>query len=61
MKNKGLIIALTAIVTVISAYFLSFSYISKGIEEDANAYAKGDASKKQAYIDCKTEIGSAYP
>ncbi len=51
MKNKGLIIALTAIVTVISAYFLSFSYISKGIEEDANAYAKGDASKKQAYID----------
>lgn len=51
MKNKGLIIALTVVVTVISAYFLSFSYISKGVEEQANAYANGDASKKQAYID----------
>ena len=55
MKNKNLILTLTIVVSVLSAYFLSFSWISKGVEDDAAAYAtvngKVDLSKKQMYLD----------
>ena len=56
MKNKNLILTLTIIVSVLSAYFLSFSWISKGVEDDAAAYATNksgqvDPGKKQMYLD----------
>jgi len=57
MRNKNLIIVLTAIVTALSFFYISFTFIARGIEKDAVAYAtisgtdKPDLSRKQAYID----------
>ncbi|MFN6947280.1 MAG: hypothetical protein ACK4ND_20245, partial [Cytophagaceae bacterium] len=56
MRNKGIIIGLTVIVTLLCLYFLSFSLVSSNIQKDAVAYAsdeKGvvDFSKKQVYLD----------
>ena len=56
MKNKGLIIALTIFITALCLYYLSFTYISRGVQQDAieTATDKGgivDLSKKQRYLD----------
>jgi SecD/SecF fusion protein len=57
MRNKNLIIVLTAIVTALSFFYISFTFVARGIEDDAVAYAtlpgtdKPDPSRKQAYID----------
>ena len=56
MKNKGLIIALTIFITLLCLYYLSFTYISRGVQQDAikNATDKGgivDLNKKQRYLD----------
>jgi len=57
MRNKNLIIVLTAIVTALSFFYISFTFVARGIEKDAVAYAtlpgadKADLSRKQAYID----------
>jgi SecD/SecF fusion protein len=56
MRNKTGIIILTALITLLCIYFLSFTFISRGIQKDATAYAtaasgKVDFSKKQAYLD----------
>ncbi len=56
MKNKGFVIVLTTIITLICLYYLSFTLISRGVQHDAVAYAtdsKGNINleKKQKYID----------
>ena len=55
MRNKGLIIALTAVVAVLCAYFLFFTYISRGVQQKAVNYAtrggKVDETKRQHYLD----------
>ncbi|HEY8402399.1 MAG TPA: protein translocase subunit SecDF [Cytophagaceae bacterium] len=56
MRNKTGIIVLTAIVTLLSLYFLSFSLVSRKIQRDAIAFAtdsNGEISyaKKQSYLD----------
>jgi SecD/SecF fusion protein len=56
MKNKSLIVGLTIIISLLSIYFLSFSLISRSVQEDANAYATGkdgkvDFAKSQNYLD----------
>ncbi|MDB5274545.1 MAG: secDF [Chitinophagaceae bacterium] len=56
MRNKGLIIALTVIVTLLSFYYISFTYVAQGIQEEAVAQSKDSSgvvntSKKQAYLD----------
>ncbi|WP_311136626.1 protein translocase subunit SecD [Hymenobacter cellulosilyticus] len=55
MRNKGLIIALTAVVTALCAYFLFFTYVSRGVQQDAVAYAtqggKLDERQRQHYLD----------
>ncbi len=56
MQNKGFIVFLTIIVSTLCMYYLSFTFISRGVQQDAIAYAS-DASgkinidKKQAYLD----------
>ncbi|MCI0752058.1 MAG: protein translocase subunit SecDF [Flammeovirgaceae bacterium] len=56
MQNKGFIITLTVIVTALCLYYLSFTFVSRGVQQDAIAYAT-DASgivnlgKKQNYLD----------
>ena len=55
MRNKGLIIALTLIVTALCAYFLFFTYISRGVQSKAVAYAthngKLNEIQRQHYLD----------
>ena len=56
MRNKGLIIALTIIVTLLSFYYISFTYVAQGIQEEAVAQSKDstgvvNTSKKQSYLD----------
>ncbi|WP_216679601.1 protein translocase subunit SecDF [Hymenobacter siberiensis] len=55
MRNKGLIIALTLVVTALCAYFLFFTYISRGVQQKAVAYAthdgKLDEGQRQHYLD----------
>jgi len=56
MKNKGFIITLTVIVTLLCIYYLSFTFVSRSIQRDATEYATDqdgnlDFYKKQAYLD----------
>ena len=55
MRNKGLIIALTLVVTALCAYFLFFTYVSRGVQSKAVAYAtrngKLDEGQRQHYLD----------
>ncbi|MET4074558.1 protein translocase subunit SecDF [Hymenobacter sp. UYCo722] len=55
MRNKGLIIALTLVVTALCAYFLFFTYVSRGVQQKAVAYAtrngKVDEGQRQHYLD----------
>ncbi len=56
MQNKGFIVFLTIIVSTLCMYYLSFTLVSRGVQQDAIAYAS-DASgkinidKKQVYLD----------
>ncbi len=56
MRNKYFVILLTVVIAVLCAYYLSFTFISRGVQDKAEAYAT-DASgninqnKKQAYLD----------
>jgi SecD/SecF fusion protein len=56
MQNKGFIVFLTIIVSTLCLYYLSFTFVSRGVQQDAIAYAS-DASgkvsidKKQVYLD----------
>ena len=55
MRNKGLIIALTVVVTALCAYFLFFTYVSRGVQQKAVAYAthngKLNETQRQHYLD----------
>lgn len=56
MRNKGFVILLTIVITLLCVYYLSFTFVSRGIQQDAIAYATDengiiDLSKKQAYLD----------
>ncbi|MGC1244534.1 MAG: protein translocase subunit SecD, partial [Chryseosolibacter sp.] len=56
MRNKGFVAVLTIVVTLLCLYYLSFTFISRGVQKDATAYAtdaNGEVSipKKQAYLD----------
>ncbi|MDP4185076.1 MAG: protein translocase subunit SecDF [Bacteroidota bacterium] len=51
MQNKGAIWLFTIALTLVSAYYLSFTYFANKVRKDATEYAKGDPAKKQAYLD----------
>ena len=57
MKNKGFVGVLTIVVTLLCLYYLSFTFISRGVLKDATQYATNtttgevDIIKKQAYLD----------
>lgn len=39
MQNKGIIVFLTVIVTVLCLYYLSFTFVSNGVQKKAEAFA----------------------
>src|SRR4051812_21471898 len=56
MNNKGFVITLTAIVTLLCLYYLSFTFVSMKVQKDALASATDKSGivnlvKKQLYID----------
>ena len=56
MRNKGAVIMLTVIITLLCIYYLSFTFVSRSINQDAISFATNEAgvvdlSKKQAYLD----------
>lgn len=56
MRNKGFVAVLTVVVTLLCLYYLSFTFISRGVQKDATEYAtntngEADVEKKQAYLD----------
>lgn len=60
MQNKGFVIALTVVLSLLCIYFLSFTVVSRRVESRAVAYATNaegivDLGKKQAYLDSLRE------
>ncbi len=56
MRNKGVVVVLTIIITLLCVYYLSFTFVSRRIQQDAVNYATDAAgslnlSKKQGYLD----------
>ncbi|AUD02320.1 protein translocase subunit SecDF [Spirosoma pollinicola] len=56
MQNRTGILILTGVIAAICIYFLSFTFVSRGIKADAEAYATTkqgvvDRAKKQHYLD----------
>ncbi|GAB3228020.1 protein translocase subunit SecDF [Algoriphagus aestuariicola] len=56
MQNKGVIVFLTVIITALCLYYLSFTFVSSGIQQKAEAYATDasgniDFAKRRAYLD----------
>jgi len=51
MQGKGLIKFLVIVVTIACLYSLSFTFVTRKVERDAAAYAKGDIAKEKAYLD----------
>lgn len=56
MRNKGAIVVLTIIVTALSLYYLSFTFVSRNIQKEAVTVATNesgvlDLAKKQQYLD----------
>ncbi len=56
MQNKGVIVFLTVIITALCLYYLSFTFVSNGVQQKATEYATDasgnvDFAKKRAYLD----------
>ena len=56
MKNKGVVVGLTLIITFLCVYYLSFTFVSRNIQKQAIEYATSsnghlDLNKKQQYLD----------
>src|SRR5687768_4367378 len=56
MKNKGLIVVLTLFILALCLYYLSFTYVARGVQQDAIEYATSadgvvDLNKKQRHLD----------
>ena len=56
MQNKGVVIILTVLVTLLCLYYLSFTFKANGVQNDAIAYATDqsgvlDFNKKRQYLD----------
>ena len=56
MRNKGVVIVLTIIITALCLYYLSFTLISRQVQQQATAHASNangtiDLFKKQVYLD----------
>ena len=56
MKNRGFVVFLTIIVTLLCLYYLSFTFVSNSVQQDAITYASDengnvDFALKQAFLD----------
>lgn len=51
MQSKGAIKLFAILLALVCLYQLSFTLVTRGVENDAKEYAKGDVAKERAYLD----------
>ena len=56
MQNRNTILILTGVIALLCIYYLSFSFVSRSIKDDATSFATSkqgtvDLKKKQRYLD----------
>lgn len=51
MQSKGAIKLFAILLALVCLYQLSFSLVTRGVENDAKEYANGDVAKERAYLD----------
>ena len=51
MQNKGSITFVAILLVVISIFYLSFTWVTKSVERDAEEYAAGDPKVEENYLD----------
>ena len=51
MRNRIAIITISIIVGVLSVFYLTLSWVSRGVEKDADKFANEDYLRKQYYLD----------
>ncbi|ULT22924.1 hypothetical protein KUH03_27115 [Sphingobacterium sp. E70] len=51
MQGKGLIKLLVIVVSLACLYSLSFTWVTRKVEQDAENFAKGDLAKEKSYLD----------
>ena len=51
MQNKGLVRTLAVCLALVSAFYLSFSFVTSHHNRKADEYAQGDPLKKYYYLD----------
>lgn len=56
MQNKGFFQFIAVLVTLACVYHLSFTFISRSVEKEAEEYAQGDVQKEKAYLDSVADI-----
>ncbi|MCC8425523.1 protein translocase subunit SecDF [Mucilaginibacter sp. UR6-11] len=60
MQGKGVIKFFAIVLTIVCIYQLSFTWVARKVEKDAEVYAKGDTAKVKAYLDSVSGL-PAYP
>jgi SecD/SecF fusion protein len=60
MQGKGVIKFFAVVLTIVCLYQLSFTWVARKVEKDAEVYAKGDTSKIKPYLDSVASL-PAYP
>lgn len=56
MQNKGVIRLFAIIFALACIYQLSFTYITRSVESDADDFAKGDIAKRESYLDSMRNV-----
>jgi len=51
MQNKGAVRLFAILFALVCLYQLSFTFVTRNVEADADAYAQGDYTLRQAYLD----------
>ena len=51
MQSKGAIKLFAILLALVCLYQLSFTLVTRGVENDAREYAQGDVAKERAYLD----------
>ena len=51
MQNKSFVSLFAIVFAIVCLYQLSFTWIAKGVEEDAISYSNGDEIREKAYLD----------
>lgn len=51
MQNKGFVITFAILLTLVCCFYLSFSFVTRYYEKQADTYAHGDLNAKSHYLD----------